>query len=170
MEGLNFKWMQLSMTRKVFLLVVIHLFINIITSITFFLDDFSLTHQIVHAIIHIIFFGLLFKLIYLPYQRDIVKREYEKWWILEFIILNAIPFFQSFELVDNGFVSIWDTAHQINFGIPKTYMRWFSTNIQDFIGTEKNPLIHINNFFLNLYLSGLITIIILLVKTKIFTK
>jgi hypothetical protein len=156
MERCKFVWMQLTMTRKFFLLVVIHLIINIITSITFFLDDFSLANQIVHSIIHIIFFWLLIKLIYLPTQREMLKRENEKWWILAFIILNAIPFFQSFEFADNGFVPIWDTAPQIKFGIPKTYIRWFSTNFQDFKGIEKNSLIHINNFFLNLYLLGLL--------------
>ncbi len=161
---------NLSWSKRFFLIVLTHFLINIVTRLIFLFDDFSLLNQITHSIIHILFLGLVIKIIYLPRQEELLKKKKEKWWIWGFVILNAIPFYHDFKLADNGFVPMWAIAPSTNFGVPNIYLFWFSTEDQYTLGLVNNPLIHLDVLFLNLYLFGIFTIFILHMKRKIIEK
>lgn len=169
-EKLKDRWLELSRISKFFWIIFLHFFINIITSIIFFLDDFSLENQIVHCIIHLAFFVLLVKLIYLPKKENSLKKKNEKWWILGFIILNLIPFSQGYKHADNGFAPMWSILPQTNFGLPFIYLHWFPTDLENIQEQVLNPVVHINILVLNLYLWGIFTIMVLAIKKRLLKK
>lgn len=175
MEQIKSKWLSLSWTVRFFCIIILHFFINIITAIIFILDDFSLANQIVHSVIHLSFFALLLKLIYIPEKENYNSKKMEKWWVLGFIVLNLIPFSQGFEPPKiNVFVPMWEILTQIKLGLPFTYIHFFNFK-EDVMHFEpqkqlNNPLLHINILFLNLYFCGVVTILTLTIKKKIFNK
>lgn len=167
MENLREKWLRMSWIVKFFWIISTHLFINIITSVIFFLDDYSLINQIIHSVIHLSFFVLLIKVIYIPKKENRLRKKNEKWWVWGFVILNLIPFFQGLAPADNGFVPMWAIAPQVNFGLPITYMHYFTTEFQNVQGNVNNPLVHINILFFNLYFWVVFTIVTLAIMDKI---
>lgn len=163
-------WLNLSLLQKLILVASSHLIINFITTIVYFLDDYSYDYQILHSCIHVIFFGILLKKIYLPTEKFRLSIKQESVWIIGFIILNIVPVFQGYRSVDNGFVPVWALAPQIKLGIPYTYLRWFPECSSNFQTLENSHSIHLNLIFLNLYICLLISLLILWLKTRLIHK
>ncbi|MEZ5056885.1 MAG: hypothetical protein R2879_07570 [Saprospiraceae bacterium] len=164
------KWNLLSWFSKFLWINTIYILLNISTSLVYFLDNYSIVYQIVYSLLHLGFFVLLMKSVYLPYKEIKIKKEYEVWWILGFVILNLIPFSQGYELAENGFVPIWAILPQIKFGLPFTYLRWFITDSDYTHLKEGNPLLHLNELFLNLYFWGNVTLIFLAINLRLVRK
>ena len=166
MIRLKEKGQQSSWTIKFLALILMHFLINDITAVLFLMDNTSLKYQVTHLIIHGSFFVLVLKLTYLPEKEIRLSKSNEQCWFLGFTILNLIPFFQGFELADNGFVPMWSMAPQINFGLPFVYLHWFTTDSQNTHDPIINPLLHIQKLAFNLYFWGIFTIVGLIIKRK----
>jgi hypothetical protein len=164
------KWNQFSWLSKFLWINTIYIFLNISSSIIYFLDDYSMGYQIVHSLLHLGFFALLMKLVYLPFKETKLKKGFEGWWFLGFVIMNLIPFFQGYEIAEIGFVPTWATFPQIEFGIPCTYLRWFTTDLEQLQVKVSNRLLHLNELFLNLYFWGNVTMIFLAIKLGLLKK
>ena len=159
MKNLSDKLSQQPFWVSLFLILFIHIGINIITGFVYFLNEFSIESQIVHSIIHLSFLALVIKFLYTIETFTDLSKKIALSILVIIIILNCIPYSQGLNLYDNGFVPMWAQIPQTQFGWPNIFLRFFHSGVEEFGVDPSKDSLHFNTFSLNLYIISLLIIV-----------